>query len=349
MAEFIKRVEERWLLYQFRRPQQLGFLSVYFRLRAQGVGPREVLEHMEQAQDLQWQLVAKGVQLNLREGKVTTESFKDYIDREIYEALKAPEETEEYAEKALQMIRNIKEQAHKNNEWVGKLAQPFAYLMLMLAAYAGLAGSFFPALEGMVALPVAGAPYWVRRVGEFILSWWPMLLASAVILVAVIRYALPRWSNEARRVLDRYAPLSFYRELSGALFQRRLFILMNAGKPLKGSLAVLSAGCNPHVGVYILYMKMRIRDGMSHGDILDVGLLNSGDINELRLLSGTQGFVAALGVLADDAQNRADGRLLLAAKSLSLILYFILGSMLLGFLVAISSPISQMLQSQGIN
>ncbi len=131
-------IKTQWLRLQFRRADQLAFLGVFYRLMAEGVAPRDVLERMEQASDPLWQFAANAAWVQLNQGKQISEAFKAICDEDICEVLRAPEQSGNYAVRATEAIESLQKDQTNHGTWMGIVAQPAAYIALVLASYAGM-------------------------------------------------------------------------------------------------------------------------------------------------------------------------------------------------------------------
>ena len=343
----VETLTHRWQRYQFGRRQQLAFLGVFYRLMGEGAGIRETLEQMGKAQDPQWRQVARDTRQRLLEGQPLSQAFEAWCDGPVCEALRGPEQTHDHARLAWEAIQRLNQDTAHYGAWVAQLLPPLGYIVLTLAIYAMLAARFFPAIERIAPAVSGGGAYWVKLTGEALLVGWPFIVGALVALVAGVATALPRWSGPWRMRLDQGLPLSLYKALVAARFQQQLGILMGGGNDLKTSLRILLASCPAHTADYLWAMQARLPQGYDQAAILDVGLLHPWDINELQLLSATQGFQAAMQALAEEARERAVERLRWFTQGLRTFLYLVMAVLLLGFLKAVTSPISQLLQHTG--
>lgn len=337
----IKKIEQWWLHEQFNREQQLLFLGVFFSLLKHGVGVTETLDKMSVADNKCWAEAAKSANKKLFDGVSISDAFRDWFDRSLCIALKAPEKTTQFAELGAKVVTSFRQEKINHGAWIGKLIVPCFYVPMILGIYALLSRIFYPIMAEISPIVPGGASYWVNLIGSVIAVSWPLFLLVLIAIVMAAYYLLPRWVSPLRQRMDQYLPLSLYRVVESAHVQQQISILMSSGSDLKTALSILADSAQPYRRMYITLMQERLPRGNNEANILDVGLLHKQDINYLDLVSGTQGFTLAMADIASTASQRATAQLQGATAVLRFALMGILCLLLFGLVKALTSPFSE--------
>lgn len=308
-ATFTK-LDEAFVMAQFSSslPKQLAFLEGIFALMSDGIPPRDALRLTATAAAPLDRQVARHMLRKLREGRALSSSMDRLFRFDVVSAITASEQTENFTENGITVLRHIQGQHKARSGVVRQLVMPGLYILLACGVYAVFALLVWPKFETVLAFAQWPAPARVTYgAGRFISDFWAVIVAAVVISFVGIRLLLRRWSGRGRRFLDRVWPFTLYRVLLAANAIESMGTLLVAGHDIRMALATVSRHASPYTRMYFDMMRRRLRDGRSVSRALDVGFLDRRDMYRLNLLAQHQnlrqvmvrtGVAAREGVLA---------------------------------------------------
>jgi type II secretory pathway component PulF len=135
-------------------------------------------------------------------------------------------------------------------------------------------------------------------------------LVYCVVLItlalALLFYSMPRWSGNARVLLDRFPPYSVYRLIVGCGFLVALSSLQMAGFTVEKSLARLAINAKPWLRQRLDDMAFGVKSGLNVGEAMK----NTGYrfpskeiVDDLCVYAEYKGFAEALRALADESMQ----------------------------------------------
>ncbi len=310
LRETFNRLDEAFLMVQFGAslPKQLSFLEGVFALMSDGIPPRDALRLTATAAAPLDRQVARHMLRKLREGRAMSSSMDTLFRFDVVSAITASEQTENFTENAITVLRHIRGQYEARSGVLRRLVMPGLYILLACAVYAVFAALIWPKFETVIFVErwpaLAKATY---GIGSFIMGFWEVMVAATAVAVIGTRLMLRRWTGRGRRFLDRVWPFTLYRVLLAANALESLGTLLVAGHDIRMALATVSRHASPYTRMYFEMMRRRLRDGRSVSRALDVGFLDRRDMYRLNLLAEHQnlrqvmvrtGVAAREGVLA---------------------------------------------------
>lgn len=340
------RLDEAFLMLQLGAslPKQLTFLDGLFTLMSDGIPPRDALRLTASAAAPLDRQVARHMLRKLREGRAMSSSMDRLFRFDVVSAITASEQTENFTENGIIVLRHIRGQYEARSGVFRHLAMPGLYVLLACGVYAVFAVVIWPKFETVILLERWPAPARVTYgIGRFITDFWIVMAAAAVFSIVGIRVLLRRWTGPGRRLLDRVWPFTLYRVLLAANALESVGTLLVAGHDIRTALATVSRHASPYTRMYFDMMRRRLRDGRSVSRALDVGFLDRRDMYRLNLLAEhqnlrrvmvTTGVAAREGVLAHFRMTAGVlntlALLAVAASFAALILSVYLVAMLMG-------------------
>ncbi len=304
------RLDEAFLMLQFGAslPRQLAFLEGIFALMSDGIPPRDALRLTATASSPLDRQVARRMLRKLREGRAMSSSMDRLFRFDVVSAITASEQTENFTENGITVLRHIRNQYEARSGALGQLVKPSLYVVLACVVYVVFAVLIWPRFEDVLSVEqwpaTARATY---GIGLFITDFWVVMVAATAIAIVGIRVMLRRWTGGGRRILDRVWPFTLYRVLLAANALESLGTLLVAGHDIRTALTTVSRHASPYTRMYFDMMRRRLRDGRSVSRAIDVGFLNRRDMFRLNLLAEHQnlrqvmvrtGIAAREGVLA---------------------------------------------------
>lgn len=299
----ISHLDEAFLRAQFRasRTKQLTFLDVLLRLVADGFPPSRVVEHIREVGSPVERVAADAILHGLDEGRTVADAMSRVFRPDIVSAVGAAEQSGGLAARGMAVLNRLREQQEAKRGVYAQLSWPAFYLAFACALYVGFALGVWPQFEQTA--PIEGYALAAYRIGLFMIAWWPVLLALAVVLPVLAGFLVRRYAGAGRRLLDRIWPFSMYRVLLGANALDDLGTLMAAGLEPRTAIETVSHAASPYARRFFENMQRRLDEGRNIAEILDVGLIAKRHLAHLRLLAEHRNLretMAATGATARD-------------------------------------------------
>jgi type II secretory pathway component PulF len=187
---------------------------------------------------------------------------------------------------------------------VSGLAYPGAIFILVIA-YVYLFGTRVIPEFARIVDPGKwrGSARSLHLMSEFVQSWMLLLVALLVAALAAMVVSMPRWRGNARVPLDRFAPYSIYRLVSGTGFLMAFAALQAAGITVEKALVRLSTQASPWLRQRIDGALLGVRSGLNCGEALrnsGYGFPSAEVIDDLCIYADYRGFAEALKMIADE-------------------------------------------------
>ena len=282
-------LNERFLLLQFSLPRQLEFLEDLLRLMSDGVAAREALRLTQNTGLPISQTVAEHMLSRLREGQRLSSCMKNLFRPDVVSAAAAAEASTNFVRVAQRVVQHLREQWDARQSVSERLLRPIFYLAIAAILYAMFASMIWPRFEDASAVEdwhfLARINY---AIGQFLLSYWEIILAALALFAGSLRVILERWTVFGRRYFDRLWPMALYRELSAARAMEYLGTMLVAGMDVRTALANVIENASPHSRLYLREIHERLHAGHNVAHAMDVGLLTEHDTARLKLLAEHQ-------------------------------------------------------------
>lgn len=187
---------------------------------------------------------------------------------------------------------------------IGGLAYPSA-LLAMTIGYLYLFGKTVIPRFAMIVDPHRwhGVAHSLYTMSKFVQNGMVYCVIALALFIALLAYAMPRWSGTGRIFLDRYPPFSIYRLVVGCGFLVAFSSLQTAGFTVEKSLNRLAMHAKPWLRQRIDDMLFGVRSGLNVGEAMK----NTGYrfpsaeiVDDLCVYAEYKGFADALKALADE-------------------------------------------------
>lgn len=226
------------------------------------------------------------------------------------------------------------------------LAQPFFWLLLLIAMLLGFAFKFVPLL--IQSSPVSKWPPLGRifyAISQFIADGWPFLLSFAISVAALFTYSLAKWRpGRLRAFLDNHLPYSIYRDYQGAVFLVSLASLLRTGNDLKAALKILYERATPWMSAYIGRMLDRLEwKADDPAGALNTGLFGQKISDRIEDYAKRSSFVDAMSKIGLNAVEKVTEIVLEGAGLLNVVALLGIGIMFPTMLLAVFSIVLSML------
>lgn len=187
---------------------------------------------------------------------------------------------------------------------VGGLTYPLV-IFVMTIGYLYLFGKLVIPRFEMIVSPERwhGVAHSLYTMSRFVQGWMIYCVILVVLLMVALFYSMPRWTGNARVILDRYPPFSVYRLIVGCGFLVAFSSLQAAGFTVEKSLNRLADNAQPWLRERIDDMLFGVKSGLNVGEAMK----NTGYrfpsteiVDDLCVYAEYNGFTEALHALADE-------------------------------------------------
>ena len=288
----LEDVEDAFLRWQFGRSMkmQLSFLEDTLLLMADGIPLSDALTLIVGVSSRVEKSVARWMLRRLDEGDTMSEAMMQTFRFDVVGAVSTVGETD-VATNGLRVLDRLREQHKGRCDAVAELIRPGIYLTFALILYAFFAWQVWPrfveaAGDNRDLLPPLANG--VFMFGDFVLTWWPVMLIGFVVAVAALRLGLRHWASVVRRWADVVWPLSLYRDLQAANTLEEVGILLTGGQDVRSALDSVARHATRYARMYIDLMRLRLDEGYGLSEMLDVGYMAERDMARLRVLAEHQ-------------------------------------------------------------
>lgn len=163
----------------------------------------------------------------------------------------------------------------------------------------------------------------------------PALIIIFLALLLAIGLALPRWTGQGRKVMDKMPIFSLYRTATAASVLGTLGNLVGCGMKLGDALSAVETQSPPYTRYHLNKMKQQNIGQSNLGNILDTGLLIPFELGTLQVLGEDTDYVELLNESAESHEKSTQSRLNIMDMYLPKI-GLLLALLLLGSLIASS-------------
>lgn len=315
----VTRLDEPFLRAQFRvsRKRQLDFVDVLLRLVADGFQPSRVAEHIREVGSPVDRVAADSMLRGLDEGRTVGDAMARVFHADIVSAVDAAEQSGGLAVRGIAVLDRLREQQEAKRGVYAQLSWPAFYVAFACALYVGFALGVWPQFEQTA--PLTGYALVAYGIGLFMIQWWPVLVAVALVAPVVVAFLMRRYAGAGRRLLDRIWPFSLYRTLLGANALDDLGTLMAAGQEPRMAIETVSRAASPYARMYFDNMQRRLDEGRNIADILDVGLIAKRHLAHLRLLAEHRNLRETMAATGATARNESLASLKATARVLNVL------------------------------
>lgn len=187
---------------------------------------------------------------------------------------------------------------------VGGLTYPLV-IFVMTIGYLYLFGKLVIPRFEMIVSPERwhGVAHSLYTMSRFVQGGMIYCVILVVLLMVALFYSMPRWTGNARVIVDRYPPYSVYRLIVGCGFLVAFSSLQAAGFTVEKSLNRLADNAQPWLRERIDDMLFGVKSGLNVGEAMK----NTGYrfpsteiVDDLCVYAEYNGFTEALHALADE-------------------------------------------------
>lgn len=275
-------------------------------------------------------LMVKEVLNSMASGLNFSKAIAPYVPEGEFFLLAAGEKSSYLKESMLQAVRLIRGKARI----AASMRKAFSYnvfLSILMVAVLAVSAYFLIPMSMKAVKPeqLTGFAYAIYAMSQFVVNEGIYVLAVAIGMVILVRWAQPNYIGRYRVRLDRMWPFSLYRQVNGATFLISLSSLMQANVQANDALKELAE----HAGPYIKQRILAARSGLHHGTGLGESLHMSGyqfpdreAIQHLRILKSQAGVETAIAEFADDWLEEAIKKteaMADVAKNVGMVLIFV--------------------------
>jgi type II secretory pathway component PulF len=187
---------------------------------------------------------------------------------------------------------------------VGGLAYPVV-ILAMTIGYVYLFGKLVIPRFTSIVSPDRwhGVAHSLYTMSQFVQGGMIYCVAVLVVLGALLIYSMPRWSGNARVVLDRFPPFSVYRLIVGCGFLVAFSSLQTAGFTVEKSLNRLAVNARPWLRQRIDDVLFGVKSGLNVGEAMKstgYRFPSAEIVDDLCVYADYKGFAEALHALADE-------------------------------------------------
>ena len=317
----VARIDKAFLRWQFRlsRGQQLGFLDILLRLVADGIQPSRVCEHISAIGAPQDRVAAETILRGFTEGLSVAEAMSRVFAGDIVSAIGAAEHSGGLAKNGMAVLERLEQQREAKKGVVVQLSWPGFYLLFACCLYAGFAWGVWPRFEEAAQGVMKGYALIANRIGDFIVKWWPAMLAAAFVVPVLVRFWLRNYAGPGREYLDKIWPATLYRDMLGANALDDLGTLMAAGQEPRAAIETVSRNASRYAKMYFDRMQRKLDEGRNISEILDVGLVSERYLAHLRLLAEYRNLRETIAATGASARDTALARLRNMARMLNVL------------------------------
>ncbi|MGL5698321.1 MAG: type II secretion system F family protein, partial [Kluyvera sp.] len=284
MKKFGKK--QRIYLYQFCADMINAELPLYDalqKLRAEGV-----------------KLLGKGFvkrldELTSKMAKTTSIAmvFEGLVPESELSVINAAERSGSLADGFITLVNVINYNDELRKKIVGAITFPLIMLVLSLVVIAGYAYKVFPAFESVVPVekwPGVTSSLYIFGTALY-KGLWIYLLSGAVVFAVVIKMAMSKMTGNIRnQFLDRVVPFSTYKQLTASIFLNNLALMLKNGIPLNDALSIISLNSSRWLRWHLAGMQRKMAVGVSYGEALNSGLLNTETLLNISLYAALPSF-----------------------------------------------------------
>lgn len=168
--------------------------------------------------------------------------------------------------------------------------------------------------------------------------WTLYIVAALGAAIAAVLFSMPRWRGSLRVFLDRFAPFSIYRLVTGSSFLLAFSALQTAGITVEKSLMRLSVIASPWLRQRIDGALIGVKSGLNCGEALrnaGYGFPSKEVIEDLCVYAEYKGFAESLKTVANEWMEEGVEQISLQMKVLNgmaiILLAIVIGWLVTGF------------------